>query len=969
MKKLLTGSLVSLVAFATGFGATFGNKAIKYKQNIKTVAPKETTTIVEESEEDKTPARKLLKNIMELQTFNVNGDIRISTENNFFVNFGLDVDGDISNFEKIKVKGDLNLNLDGIPLNTNIAYIDNTIYFALGNSRFSLETDNLFDFVKFLPTIGLNIELPEQLTNLDLNTITEEITNMEYVVTPNGDYFFEANILGLELKILTDEEYSFKGIRMNETNFNGTLISLDLATKELPIDEVDLTSPVAEGITYKKFEPAFNIFKSLYSTFSQKKNTIGLEVSVAKGEEPLISTDLDFSYDIENMLFGLNGKIKENTRSHEFDAFFQDKTVYFGYNDLKVSIQLDTIISSISFILDTLNVDLTEKLLNAVVKMLEDDDFKEKLSGIGDLVKDFTLEDEFFEIELDTNAIGLNLGTIKPTIEFKEGMLSSISFNEIDLLGIKVNVKLVEKTYIGKKLVEEDYEVIEPVFTLIEGILPLLEETQFAVELDGVIGDGDDSTKDVIIDGGLQFDIENNFGYGDITITDKKEYKHVIKGDMENPDEFYFSYNNKTNGKFTSKTIYEVINLALDVILNPDEHFLELFGDIIEKIMAMPLYMALTGDVGVLLETNIINDMKIEDEKMTINIDLAMVNMDANLDVVLNYHQDKETREPIFDGLSIKNLNLNGTTVEFNARIKKYNVAKEKARLDVTDKTKFLDFSDIKVLLELGINTSKFNYFHFAANLNLNLKIFGFDIQLENIPIDIKIRNVNGHVQVAAEFDKIPVINILGLIDVNTNKDYNHTYSRTASLYYDDGTIYTKRVDEVDDKKLLFFGDYYEVTYSRKMDSDYFFANIANVLLVDILGLSQENVENILSNGDTSKTGTQIKYEEILKGFNYDDSYAEGKGRFKFTVNLNALLNLSIFNVIDLYVITDTVTNELTSIETKLTILSIISAAVSIETLEKDQLNDSNKLTVLDSWAASRLEDTMNELYTIEVKK
>lgn len=966
MKKLITGALVSLLAFTTGFGATFGNKAIKYKNNIKTACHKETTTIVEEGEEDNTPTRKLLKNIMNLQTFNVNGDIKISNDDDFFVNIGLDVDGDISDFNNIKVKGDLNLNLDGIPVNTNIAYIDNTIYFALGNSRFSLETDNLMDFIDFLPTMGLNIELPEELTSLDLNTITDEITNMEYVVTPAGDYFFEANILGLELKILTDDEYSFKGVRMNETDFNGTLISLDLKTEELPVEEVDLTSPVSEGITYKKFEPAFNIFKSLYNTFSQKKNTIGLEVSVAKGEDPLIATNIDFSYDIENMLFGLNGKVFENERTHEFDAFFQDKSIYFGYNDLKVSIQLDTIMSSISYILDTLNVDLTEKLINAIVEMLKNDDFKEKLSGIGDLVKDFTLEDELFEIELDTNAIGLNLGTIKPTIEFKEGMLSSISFNEIDLLGIKVNVKLVEKTYIGKELVKEDYEVIEPVFTLIEGILPLLEETQFAVELDGVIGDGDDSTKDVIIDGGLQFDIEDNFGYGDITITDKKEYKHVIKGDMENPDEFYFSYNDKTNGKFTSQTIYEVINLALDVILNPDEHFLELFGEIIEKIMAMPLYKALTGDIGVLLETNIINEMKIEDEKMTINIDLAMIDMDANLDVILNYHQDEETREPIFDGLSIKNLNLNGTTVEFNARIKKYDVTKEKTRLDVTDKTKFLDFSDIKVLLELGINTSKFNYFHFTAklNLNLHLEFLEKDIPLENIPIDIKIRNVNGHVQVAAEFDKIPVLSIL-----NTNKDYNHTFSRTASLYYDDGTIYTKRVDEVDDKKLIFFGDNYEVTYSRKMDSDYFLTNIANVLLVDILGLSQENVENILSNSDTSKTGTQIKYEEILKGFIYDNSYAEGQGRFKFTVNLNALLNLSIFNTIDLYVVTDTVTNELTSIETKLTILSIISAAVSIETLEKDQLNDSNKLTVLDSWAASRLEDTMNELYTIEVKK
>lgn len=963
MKRFIKGLTISAISAAVGFAAVFGGTAIAMKQQGSSLDQNNPQT----EQAPLTPQKKLLNKVMSIQTFNIDGDISLETEEDFIVKIGLDVDGDLSDISKLRIKGDLELNLNGLPITSELAYIEDTMFFSFGNSNFSLKTDNLMDFIEFLPEMGVNLSLPDELSNLDLNTITSIIDGMEFVETPAGDYFFEADIMGLPLRILTDQEYSFKGIRMDKTDFDGTKVGLDFAVKELPVEECDLTSPVAEAPigTFKPLEPAFNIFKSLYNAFTNKQNTIGLQVGVRKGEKDILSTDINFSYDIDEMLFGLSGNINENNRSHNFDAFFKENTIYFAYEDLKVSIQCETIFNTISYVLKRLGVDVTKELLNTVVELLNDEDFKTQLSGIKNLVQDFTLEDDLFEINLDTNAIGLGLGTITPRIEFEDGNLSTISIDGLEILGIGLDVKLIAKEYQGKELIVEDYQVVEPVFTLAEAIIPLLEETQFRVEFNAVIGDGDETTNDVTFDGGLQFDIENHFGYGDISITDKKLYKHTIKGDMENSDEFYFSYNDKTNGKFTSQTINDVLDLLLDVVLNPDEHFIELFGDIIEKILNMPIMKALNGDIGLLFDTNIINSLSIEDEKMTVNVDLAMVNIDASFDLIIKYHSNNE--QAFIDGLTISNLNLGGTTVELNAYLRPFDSSKAKERLDVTDKTKFLDFSDIKVLLELGINTSKFNYFHFRAELKLHIIE-----DLDPIPVDIKIRNNKGHVQVAAEFEKIPVIDgVLGFLNLNGNPEYINTKGRKASFYYDDGTIYLKRVDEVDNK-ILFIGNSYTTTYSRKMDSDYFLDNIANVLLTDLLGVNADSFGDIMGDGSsTESTGTQIKYEEILAGFEYNDNYSSTQGRFKFSVNLNSLLNLSIFDTVDLFVLTNKESSELDSISASLVIHVLINIKVELKitTSEKEQLSDSNMLTTMNNWVASRAGDAMNAWVKNEVKK
>ena len=116
------------------------------------------------------------------------------------------------------------------------------------------------------------------------------------------------------------------------------------------------------------------------------------------------------------------------------------------------------------------------------------------------------------------------------------------------------------------------------------------------------------NVKDITIDGGLQFKIgDEGFGYGKAVITDRDSYRHEIKADMKTKDEFLFSYNDTLNGKFSSKTLKELYSLVEDIIKNPDDHFIELFGELIESFKNSPIGKVLDGDYLAILDTELMS--------------------------------------------------------------------------------------------------------------------------------------------------------------------------------------------------------------------------------------------------------------------------------------------------------------------------------------------------------------------------
>ena len=107
-------------------------------------------------------------------------------------------------------------------------YYDGKIFFDYSeNSKLYLETDSLLDFVDMIPNYGVDVALPEELTNLDINKIMTDLSSMEPAKVPGG-YFFKLSLSDqIDLLFKSDENYNFIGVKTNKFYFEDTYIYLD----------------------------------------------------------------------------------------------------------------------------------------------------------------------------------------------------------------------------------------------------------------------------------------------------------------------------------------------------------------------------------------------------------------------------------------------------------------------------------------------------------------------------------------------------------------------------------------------------------------------------------------------------------------------------------------------------------------------------------------------------------------------
>lgn len=948
MKLWLKAGLCSIGALCVGFGTMFGIQGIGQNSS-------DNSNAYIEEELPETPQTRLLSNVMSMSTFQVDGVLEIKLADNTKVNVDIDVKGDINDLENIAICGDFNLDLNGLPIPASFGYFDSTMYFNYRENYFKLATDHLLDFVSMLPEYGISMQLPDELSNLDLNSITSMINGMDEGTSPDGGkYFVLALSEDVNLYVKTDESYQFKGIRTDHINLNGTRFYLNLDLTPVTVDSDFLVSPKDNGTDakYQDFKPVFDMVNGFYNTFGKNQNTIRLHADLDKKVEDLyedvLSTNLDFSYDVMNSFFSIEGEIMEGERHFNFGTAFDTTDIYVGINELKLDIKADTIYDIVDFALAYVSKKYMDQILDSVTKALNSSALTDAISGMDNLLDGINVRSNEFEIKLDTDAIGLGLGVLTPTITFDYDHIESISLHGLNIKGYKLDLDISAEQYKPMIIVKEEYQEFEPALEIVSAILPLIEKTEFRLEFDANVKTIDGSKKDVNIDGGLQFDIDDKFGYGQATIVDRNDYKHNVKVDMKSPDEMLFSYNNELNGKFNSQTLLDMFDLVVDIVKNPDEHFYELFGDLIDSLMNTPIMRIIGGDYGLAMETNILNSLTTSETSTKMNISLDIIGLDNTMDIEINYHKDDIQEKCFLDGIKVSNLVFDGTEISFNAYLKDFEDYRESERLDPY--TEYLDFSDIKVLLELGINTSKFEYFHFNVDLDLSI----LSIINKTIPMDVKIRNNKGHVQVAAEIDDIPLIPAVNKDLINLEESLN---SRKASLYYDDGTFYIKRVDNIE-TGILFWKKYYHVTSSQTCDVDYFLENILEIFLKNMLGMSDSIMKKIVGDGSsgisTGDSDSQIRYEKILKNFEYNSS----SETFLFQINLGELVNTTMLDTADLTVYSND--SELTGLKASLTVHVLINIDISLNVTLTDKdasLNSGNELTELNSWARDHVND------------
>ena len=942
MKKFLKSTFICSGALVVSFVIAF---LCQYQKKMPTpiIPDKEVAPL--------TDKEILLNSLSTISCFDCDASIDIKTEDDVIIDVDFSGQGDASNLQDIKLGGHLDMDIDGLEVNANLGYFDGTMFFDFKENYFSLETNDLLDFIKMIPSYGLSLEMPLDISSFSIGELEDSILSMDdKEVTPQGEYFYTYHYNDdLTLYIKTNEKNEFTGIRTDTMFYKNNMIKLDIDLNRIGADELNIENP-KEGqnaFKYQDFKPAFTIIDDAMRFIKKDSATINLAFDLKKyddaTEKDILSTDLNISYDKTSKLYGIEGSITENERDHEMLFAYQNATLYAHYHDLKVSVQLESLEGVVNYILRKIGDDTITEALGAAAGSLTGIDLDEILAKADGVLGTIGLTSTTLEIELDPTVFdidGLHKLTVK--LDFDDEKLISITIKDLNVMGYGGDIVITFLDFVPLSFNEEEYVSFDPAFTLVEGIDELLDDKQFRIEFNASLDKVNPAEQDITFDGGLQFDIEDMFGYGEIDIMDGTGYNHNVKIDMKSPAEILFAYNDAMYGKFDTDTMRELIALVADVINDPDEHFQELFGDLMNTVSDMPIMEALNGDIGLLFSTKIIKDLEVTPDYLQVTLYLDIVGMqDKTVTIKVNY------KDYHFAGIDISSADLlDGTIVNFHGELLEFDESLETSRLDPYEE--YMDFSDIKVLLELGINTSKFDYFRFTSTINLSLGSLLGD--LFEIPLDVAIRNDHGDVKVVGKMSDIPTI-----IAVNKNSEFFSTSRRDVTIYYADGLISIDRVDAGREHIYSLSSSKWELI--EILEPDYFVDNILEILLKDVLGLS-DTMYNLVGNLSKDES-EQIHYEEILNSFVYN----EKDGYFFFDINIAEIAHSTSLKSLTLKVYA--LDSQLTGLDVNLSISVLISIKVdmTLSLVEKDVLKESNRLTEAENFMTTYGSYTHNTQY------
>lgn len=1004
MKKLLiVGGIyagIGAIAFGTAFGIQY-----KPRQNEEANEALVTERVVSDKQ-------KMLNSLLAIKGFDVNGYVNIYTVDNNLVKIDLAGTGDLSDLSDVKVNANLDVNINETHLKADLSYFDSEIYLNYRDSKFLLATSSVMDFVELLPTYGFNLELPESFKELNLNSIESLVENelSDKMVTPDGQNFYFEYALddGNVIKILTDLDLNFEGIKTDTVDYKGTLFSFDIKLDRK--DEVILNKPVRSE--YRDFKPFFTLFDGFYNLTKKRQNDIAVSLNIdkyTKDEDEVVTksnflkTNLDLVYDLEseNHVYALKGELDLNNKKTNYDFALANKNLYAHYGDIALSISNENLSNLLEYVLLKIGTDKITDLLSGVVSTTESINVTEIIEKATNVLGPISLTEDQLAIDLRLNGLTnkVDLSDVTVLVNFSgsmgNGKFESLVINDLRVGDFEADVTIAEGEYTPYNVADINYQKLDYLLPLVDAYEKYSTQDKFRIEFDGNVSK--ENEKDITFDGGLQFELDPlrneeghinvGNGYGEVNLTDRKDVKHNIYADMKSVDEILLRYKTTIGdtsrdnnvdpmyAKMKIQTLTDVMNMVTDIVKNPDDHFKELFGSVLGE--TMPIMQIIDGDYLKLLSLNIVDRLEIGENYLEADIALD----------VINFNGTSFTLRVEFDGsegsyangtyglkaLKIYNLEFEGMNIEFNAYLKDFK--EDLATTRLSPYNTYMDFSDLKVLLQFGINTSKNNYYKFSGDADVTFALGKIDIPLENVGLDVRVWTYKGDVKVSVELSDVPLIANIPVVGSaakvfgyhNNNPRYDGTDSRSAAIYYHDGNFFVKRIDNVYNKSgFLGLGSHknYNETFAAKYNVNYFLDNAIDILCSDVLCLSDKIMEKIHESmaSTSSDANYQMKYENILKNF----VYSEAGHYFLIDLNLAELANNPQLSNLALKVFTDNSNTNLTGLDLNLGVSLLgnigIRIGASITLVDKAlKADETNKITTLEDWLAIHEDDVLDD--------
>ena len=638
-----------------------------------------------------------------------------------------------------------------------------------------------------LGTIDLGNVVVKGAINCEIAPLTivkpDDPTHPKY--NPNYNYVEIVNYKGWIKKLadlLADDNRKMSlSFDMDMTDVSGTSnIELGAIKGDIDLDFsklIDLSSwRFEEDYTDEELEPQVN---------GLRRNTEEDE----EEEETLLNKVLNgIKLGVNLELFGQNA-----TEYANLNVKYVDNATYINFNEQEVNNTKKSVIKAKA---DTETMNWLVNEMPELLKGVMDDSMYQTTSSLFDFVTGSTLVtaiksgdysgilDVIETLRNDDEKIylGLNLSSLGFGDDARVNLTLDSSLEEgHKVLDLAVSHLVVGKVELNLNLSSDDYDEVtveDPdtfdnisfLPTVFEQVVGILEDKTVAFNLDGSLLD--DNGLGLKLYGNANFDYGNKHGFGTLDI-DQYKYdrntiwcNHQITLDVDNRNEdkslnnarfIYGSRGKDTNikGKFTVQTILDIIDLVKEFIGdNKDDPRFSKFIEPVLELLGMGELKEIIDSKNYFrfAKNDILKEISQFDGglglKIVVGGELFKLSTDIELRINFNSLEDKTIKS-----LSVENLKIGEKTLNLELTITEYN---ENAVSPVDPNDRYLDFSDIKVLLQFGLNTSKLGYFKLTADVNLKWGAINIDVS-----IAFHVVVMDSYVKVYGVIEKVPNFSII----------------------------------------------------------------------------------------------------------------------------------------------------------------------------------------------------------------
>lgn len=628
---------------------------------------------------------------------------------------------------------------------------------------------------------------------------------------------------------------------------------------------------------------------------------------------------------------------------------------------------LNNVISKVSDMTSTLPAGTSQKL-GTLFSFITDSPLVSAIKdgvydGILDILETFQNDDQTIKLVLNLSSLGLGnsskvtiLLTAKDLESTDETNVLSITGNDIEIGSSNLDFTFTTHEFSSDSIDNAErldsfgkYDDLNYLPTVFDQVSSILDNKKAAFSVDGTVKDNNELKLD--IDGWGKFDYGTKYGFGTIDLQSYKDgslgYDHKINLDVNNYAQelkdrnvrFTYGPNEGIKGKFTVQTVTDIFELVTTFIDEIKEDGDERFTKFLDPILN-GLGFSYIGDIISsrdylkFAKNNVLQEIKEYNSGSVVRITVngEIFGLEDNIVIELKLTGEGENRK--LEGLSLPGLQFSGKTISLNITLKEFDDYGD-TPVDLTQS--FLDFSDIKVLLDFGINTTRLNYYHLTADIDIEaIKIFNIKFTL-----DFYIQVTGVSTKVYGVIEDVPYVIAVSndaLTDVKSEfvfePDHNASNNDIGGYFHILRTEKHKGLFNRSTEKY-----YYKSDSKNFLDKDNGFTNLIYYLVVDMLDIKSSLASMIVDSSLSSGNNADPDYEKAFtdKGFKY--THTSTKDSWEIGLDLKSLTGVSALGDLDLKIEGNNANNNkgyLSKLNANITLVSVVKIKAVIDLKDID---------------------------------